>query len=162
MWRFSGISQVILSYPQTDSRPVSVPRLGVPSAVGTAADTHGASKAEQRIPQPRIAHVADAALQLGHQILEAAVLPESGAQAQIGQGPHLGIGIGGVAMAAHQGQVLVIDLAGASEAAGPQIGGSHGAAGGEAHARPLAGGAVVLAEVGHRQLEQRTWRGLCG
>ncbi len=58
-------------------------------------------------------------------------------------------------MALHQREVLIVELALALEAAGFQEDCSHGASGGEAHPAALARSAVVLAQIGHGELEQR-------
>lgn len=62
-------------------------------------------------------------------------------------GLNLGRRVGGVAEMADLGQVLVVAV-GARQAAGPEEGKDHGAAGGETHPPALIGGGIQLGEAG--------------
>jgi hypothetical protein len=63
------------------------------------------------------------------------------------RGSHLGLGIGGIAKAFHQGQGAIIWLASACKPARLQVGRRHGAGRRKTHPVALPGGAVALAEV---------------
>jgi len=76
-------------------------------------------------------------------------LDQPGGDAVVGEGLELGVGVGGVAVALHHRQVLVVAI-GALQRAGLEGFQEHGAAGGEAGAFALAQlGRIVLLEVGH-------------
>ena len=87
----------------------------------------------------------------GDQLLDAAIGAEFGLNAQAAQGLDLGRRIGAIAVVFHQGQVVVILLASAGQAAGLEVSGGHSARGRKAHPQALAAGAIALAEVGNRQ-----------
>ena len=78
-------------------------------------------------------------------VINSSIGAEAGMNTEALQRIHLGAGIGGVAMALHQSQDLIIQLAGAVEATRPEEGRRHSAGGGKTHAAALAGDAVVLA-----------------
>jgi len=65
--------------------------------------------------------------QLGDQLLDAAIDAECRLDPQPLQGSHLGLGIGGIAKAFHQGQVAIIWLASYRQASRLQVGRRHGA-----------------------------------
>jgi hypothetical protein len=92
-------------------------------------------------------------------VFDAAIAAELCLQAQALERSHLGVGIGGVAMALHQGQELIIQLAGAPEAIRLEEGRRHRAGGGKTHPAALAGSAVVLAQVRNGQLNQTAMSG---
>ena len=93
----------------------------------------------------------DAALQLSDEVVDGSVLAELGRQSAGLNRLELGGGLRALAIALHDREVLVVDLAAGPEAARPKEVHGHGAARAEAHPRAMGRGAVVLAAVGHRQ-----------
>ena len=81
--------------------------------------------------------------------LEVGGLDQPGGEAVVGEGLELGVGVGGVAVALHHRQVLVVAI-GARKRAGLEGLQEHGATGREAGAIALAQlGRIALLEVGH-------------
>ena len=102
-----------------------------------------------RAPVDGAAGHRDAAGDLLLDQFEVRVLHQSGGDAEMCEGLELGDHVGGVAVALHHRQVLVVAV-GALERAGLEGLLEHGAAGGEAGPIPLAPlGAFPLLEVGH-------------